>query len=212
MALSRRPVSAVAPRFTSPPATYEQRRLTSLAFNLTGVDVSEDMGPFEIAPATSYRAVALLGFDVWLNRPEQRGRASPRPSASSLETRLPRLASAASTCMDVMSPRTASDDPAITLRRSARAAGGKSSAPGSGDRGCAGSESDLRDSSRRGLEPRRHRARSLGRRGCQGAPPSAPASEVPASKGGDPASSTTGTSGGTPGAPPSAVDAAGRAG
>jgi hypothetical protein len=30
------------------------RRLTSLAFNLTGVDVTEDMGPFEIALGTQY--------------------------------------------------------------------------------------------------------------------------------------------------------------
>jgi hypothetical protein len=32
-----------------------------------------------------YRAVAMIGYDVWLNRPEQRGRATPRPSARSLE-------------------------------------------------------------------------------------------------------------------------------
>ena len=40
--------------FASPPETYEQRRLLSLAFNLSGVDVTEDMGPFEIAPGTQY--------------------------------------------------------------------------------------------------------------------------------------------------------------
>jgi hypothetical protein len=40
--------------FPSPPDTYEGRKLTSLAFNLTGVDVTEDMGPFEIAPGTQY--------------------------------------------------------------------------------------------------------------------------------------------------------------
>lgn len=40
--------------FWTPPATYEQRQLTSLAFNLTGVDVSEDMGPFEVAVGTQY--------------------------------------------------------------------------------------------------------------------------------------------------------------
>ncbi|HYO93446.1 MAG TPA: phytanoyl-CoA dioxygenase family protein [Polyangiaceae bacterium] len=40
--------------FPAPPETYEQRRLTSLAFNLTGVDVTEDMGPFEVAPGTQY--------------------------------------------------------------------------------------------------------------------------------------------------------------
>lgn len=40
--------------FPSPPETYEHGRFTSLAFNLTGVDVTEDMGPFEIAPGTQY--------------------------------------------------------------------------------------------------------------------------------------------------------------
>jgi hypothetical protein len=40
--------------FPSPPDTYADRRITSLAFNLTGVDVTEDMGPFEIAPGTQY--------------------------------------------------------------------------------------------------------------------------------------------------------------
>ncbi len=40
--------------FPSPPQTSEGRQLTSLAFNLTAVDVSQDMGPFEIAPGTQY--------------------------------------------------------------------------------------------------------------------------------------------------------------
>lgn len=40
--------------FPSPRETYEARRITSLAFNLTGVDVTEDMGPFEVAPGTQY--------------------------------------------------------------------------------------------------------------------------------------------------------------
>jgi hypothetical protein len=40
--------------FPSPRDTYEGRRITSLAFNLTGVDVTEDMGPFEIAPGTQW--------------------------------------------------------------------------------------------------------------------------------------------------------------
>ena len=38
--------------FPSPPDTYRDHRITSLAFNLTGVDVTQDMGPFEIAPGT----------------------------------------------------------------------------------------------------------------------------------------------------------------
>jgi hypothetical protein len=40
--------------FPSPPETYEGRRLTSLAFNLTAVDTEPDMGPFEIAPGTQW--------------------------------------------------------------------------------------------------------------------------------------------------------------
>lgn len=40
--------------FPSPVETWQDRRITSLAFNLTGVDVTEDMGPFEIAPGTHW--------------------------------------------------------------------------------------------------------------------------------------------------------------
>ncbi len=40
--------------FPSPPETYERHRITSLAFNLTGVDVTPEMGPFEIAPGTQW--------------------------------------------------------------------------------------------------------------------------------------------------------------
>jgi hypothetical protein len=40
--------------FASPPETYRDHRLTSLAFNLTGVDVTPDMGPFEIAIGTQW--------------------------------------------------------------------------------------------------------------------------------------------------------------
>ena len=40
--------------FPSPPETYEGRRITSLAFNVTGVDVTPDMGPFEVAPGTQW--------------------------------------------------------------------------------------------------------------------------------------------------------------
>jgi Phytanoyl-CoA dioxygenase (PhyH) len=42
--------------FPAPPATLVGRRLNSLAFNVTGVDVFEDMGPFEIAPGTQWDA------------------------------------------------------------------------------------------------------------------------------------------------------------
>lgn len=40
--------------FASPPETVRGRRLSSLAFNITTVDVTEDMGPFEIAPGTQW--------------------------------------------------------------------------------------------------------------------------------------------------------------
>jgi hypothetical protein len=40
--------------FPSPKETYEDRRITSLAFNMTGVDVTPDMGPFEIAIGTQW--------------------------------------------------------------------------------------------------------------------------------------------------------------
>lgn len=40
--------------FPSPPETREQRRLSSLAFNVTTVDTEPDMGPFEIAPGTQF--------------------------------------------------------------------------------------------------------------------------------------------------------------
>jgi len=40
--------------FPSPRESYEDRRITSLAFNMTGVDVTTDMGPFEIAVGTQW--------------------------------------------------------------------------------------------------------------------------------------------------------------
>jgi len=40
--------------FPAPDETLIGRRLNSLAFNLTTVDVYEDMGPFEIAPGTQW--------------------------------------------------------------------------------------------------------------------------------------------------------------
>lgn len=47
--------------FPAPEATLVGRRLNSLAFNITCVDVFEDMGPFEIAPGTQWDAPE--GFD-----------------------------------------------------------------------------------------------------------------------------------------------------
>ena len=40
--------------FPAPDETITGRRVNSLAFNLTCVDVTEDMGPFEIAPGTQW--------------------------------------------------------------------------------------------------------------------------------------------------------------
>lgn len=40
--------------FPSPAESWRDRRITSLAFNLTGVDVTPDMGPFEVAPGTQW--------------------------------------------------------------------------------------------------------------------------------------------------------------
>jgi len=40
--------------FPSPRETYEGKRLTSLAFNLTTVDTTEEMGPFQIAQGTQW--------------------------------------------------------------------------------------------------------------------------------------------------------------
>jgi len=40
--------------FAAPLETYRDHRITSLAFNLTCVDVTEDMGPFEIAIGTQW--------------------------------------------------------------------------------------------------------------------------------------------------------------
>lgn len=40
--------------FPSPPETKNDHRLTSLAFNMTTVDTTDEMGPFEIAPGTQW--------------------------------------------------------------------------------------------------------------------------------------------------------------
>jgi ectoine hydroxylase-related dioxygenase (phytanoyl-CoA dioxygenase family) len=40
--------------FPMPPITRERRQLDSLAFNLTAVDTTDEMGPFEIAPGTQF--------------------------------------------------------------------------------------------------------------------------------------------------------------
>src|SRR4051795_1084964 len=40
--------------FPSPAETKDEHRLTSLAFNLTTVDTTDEMGPFEVAPGTQW--------------------------------------------------------------------------------------------------------------------------------------------------------------
>ncbi|HZY19075.1 MAG TPA: phytanoyl-CoA dioxygenase family protein [Ramlibacter sp.] len=40
--------------FASPRETWNDRRITSLAFNVTGVDVTPDMGPLEVAHGTQW--------------------------------------------------------------------------------------------------------------------------------------------------------------
>ena len=40
--------------FASPVETRDEHRLTSLAFNLTTVDTTDEMGPFEVAPGTQW--------------------------------------------------------------------------------------------------------------------------------------------------------------
>ena len=49
--------------FPSPPDTYRDRRLTSLAFNLTGVDVTPDMGPMTFVSG-SHREGYLAAVDI----------------------------------------------------------------------------------------------------------------------------------------------------
>ncbi|MEV4825557.1 phytanoyl-CoA dioxygenase family protein [Micromonospora sp. NPDC049274] len=56
--------------FPMPVATRRQRRLTSLAFNLTTVDTVEEMGPFEIAPGTQWDDGA--DFDHGMFPPRER--------------------------------------------------------------------------------------------------------------------------------------------
>jgi hypothetical protein len=51
--------------FPAPEATRIGRRLNSLAFNLTTVDVFEDMGPFEIAPGTQWDDLTGLESEMF---------------------------------------------------------------------------------------------------------------------------------------------------
>lgn len=51
--------------FPAPEDTTIGRRLNSLAFNLTTVDVYEDMGPFEIAPGTQWDLPVNFEYDMF---------------------------------------------------------------------------------------------------------------------------------------------------
>ncbi|WUS95666.1 phytanoyl-CoA dioxygenase family protein [Streptomyces sp. NBC_00708] len=54
--------------FPMPEETRRDRRLTSLAFNLTAVDTRADMGPFEIAPGTQWDDDARFGHAMFPRR------------------------------------------------------------------------------------------------------------------------------------------------
>ncbi|WP_067506565.1 phytanoyl-CoA dioxygenase family protein [Actinoplanes sp. TFC3] len=51
--------------FPMPGITRTEGKLNSLAFNLTGVDTAEDMGPFEIAPGTQFDDDPAFGHDMF---------------------------------------------------------------------------------------------------------------------------------------------------
>jgi ectoine hydroxylase-related dioxygenase (phytanoyl-CoA dioxygenase family) len=69
--------------FPAPEATLVGRRLNSLAFNITTVDVLEDMGPFEIAPGTQWDTLAggdpmFPARDLWPRYEARRQRKLPQ--------------------------------------------------------------------------------------------------------------------------------------
>jgi hypothetical protein len=51
--------------FPSPEQTLTGRRLNSLAFNLTTIDVEPEMGPFEIAPGTQWDVPEDFEYDMF---------------------------------------------------------------------------------------------------------------------------------------------------
>ncbi len=51
--------------FPMPEETRRTGRLTSLAFNLTGVDTAQDMGPFEVAPGTHHDLSQDFAHDMF---------------------------------------------------------------------------------------------------------------------------------------------------
>ena len=59
--------------FRTPPPTAQEGRLTSIAFNITTVDVTPDLAPFEIAPGTQFDDGAAFEHGMF-PRPEDCGR------------------------------------------------------------------------------------------------------------------------------------------
>ncbi len=80
--------------FASPPETYQDHRITSLAFNLSGVDVTEDMGPFEIAIGTQWddgrdwKHEMFPPRELWSRFAERGARKFPRMGDVSCRTAL----------------------------------------------------------------------------------------------------------------------------
>lgn len=69
--------------FAAPAATIEGRRLNSLAFNITTVDVTEPMGPLEIAPGTQW--------DTWEGDPMFPPRELDARYQSRLQRKMPQM-------------------------------------------------------------------------------------------------------------------------
>lgn len=78
--------------FPMPPETALGRRLSSLAFNLTAVDTTAEMGPFEIAPGTQWDE---FGLDAEAGGRREAGMFPPReryPRYEALrQVRMPRM-------------------------------------------------------------------------------------------------------------------------
>jgi hypothetical protein len=80
--------------FASPPSAYRDHRMTSLAFNATAVDVTEDMGPFEIAGGTQWddgrewKHGMFPPRDIWPRFAERGSRKFPQMGDVSARTAL----------------------------------------------------------------------------------------------------------------------------
>ncbi len=80
--------------FPSPRETWHDHRITSLAFNLTGVDVTPDMGPFEIAIGTQWddgrewKHEMFPPKEIWPRFAERAVRKFPRAGDVSARTAL----------------------------------------------------------------------------------------------------------------------------